>query len=1014
MLRLLDVGANFSVVLAVAVVLLPGLSAWWMGRRLVRLRDDPALPERLFAYNSRLSQVTIFAIVLPYFLTPRYAPWIMLLAVVARLIGGFPARKAVFGEEWGLVSYLAYVIRFSVARMGFWVLLALGPAVVHMLPWAHWGVPVLLTILLWVWNDRSTWVFLTLVGATPLQRPDLESRFAGVLERAKVGAVQLYRAGPRGGRWVNAFALPSRRGSAVLFTDTLLGLFDADELAAIFAHEVAHLEYYNPHRLRRMHVVMLFVIALGGLAVPLSPRWLASLGGTIHWLWAISIMTALFLRGAHHRAHEAESDRRAVSLCGDPEGLVRALVRLHGLGRLPRRWSVEAERLSSHPSLAQRIQAIRATAGRESAALEAPLAVGSDPPGTFVILEADRAYWLEGVPAGTAVNPAALREHAATFRCVRYSELMDLRVRTKRQGSVALVATARSGRSWSIPLRSGDVAQVQAVLDVVDVRLAKRSGGLIHHPALATILCCLVGIAALVSVGPGTVLVPTAVGIFVPSPTALAAVGATAIGQAALALREVEAVTAVRPYVSGLAGVEIRLAALLLMAVLGGVALLLAGLRARSAPESRPGGIVVLAGSLAAVAVLAWAIMLWAVSLGGRSLHEAARAMPGASLALIGLGAALVMTPWRGMRLAGKGAAVAAIVPLVLGSSWFSDGLPRDSFDAPAELLRWTEGSAKILRQVHVDAMAVALHLSPSGLRFAVREDPEDEEESGHSMFRVGDFSGGLLTIDAEDLAFLDDTRILALARSGSGLELRLVEVDRPHEVRWRKALQDLEGPRLSVDPSRGAWRVMGWDPQSGQLAGMFGVVGEEEIVTDHWAFPGGEPENGEFAYVSPAKAAFAWTVNGAGHLSPWMSLVPGSTVQWELWRLGGKEARRVGVSALPIGCLQSAWRDETLICFSRQKARTEFRLIHGVTAKIRAAGSVPGWVRSAGVASGGRFAAWTGGGVLLVDLPGRTARHLSLPLGYGASVSLAQAPGMLGVLSHRPKGATITVYDIR
>jgi hypothetical protein len=34
--------------------------------------------------------------------------------------------------------------------------------------------------------------------------------------------------------------------------------------------------------------------------------------------------------------------------------------------------------------------------------------------------------------------------------------------------------------------------------------------------------------------------------------------------------------------------------------------------------------------------------------------------------------------------------------------------------------------------------------------------------------------------------------------------------------------------------------------------------------------------------------------------------------------------------------------------------------------------------------------------------------------LGYGASVSLAQAPGMLGVLSHRPKGATITVYDIR
>src|SRR5574337_820218 len=290
MLRLLDVGVNVSVALAVALVLLPGFSAWWMGRRLARLRDDPALPERLFEYNSRLVQVTIIAIVLPYFLTPRYAPWVMLLAIAGRLVGGFPARKAVFEEEWGLVSYLAHTIRFSVARMGFWVLLALGPAIVHMLPSAHWGIPVLFTILLLVWDNRSTEVFLALVGASPLQRPDLEPRFAAVLERARVGAPRLYRAGPRGGRWVNAFAFPSRRGSAVLFSDTLLTSFDADELTAIFAHEVAHLEYYNALRLRRMNFVMAFVIALGGLAVPLSLRWLTSHAGTVYWLWAISVM----------------------------------------------------------------------------------------------------------------------------------------------------------------------------------------------------------------------------------------------------------------------------------------------------------------------------------------------------------------------------------------------------------------------------------------------------------------------------------------------------------------------------------------------------------------------------------------------------------------------------------------------------------------------------------------------------------------------------------------------------
>jgi hypothetical protein len=492
----------------------------------------------------------------------------------------------------------------------------------------------------------------------------------------------------------------------------------------------------------------------------------------------------------------------------------------------------------------------------------------------------------------------------------------------------------------------------------------------------------------------------------------LAAVGATAIGQAALALREVDAVTAAWPHVSGLGAVEIRLAALLAMAVLGGVALLLAGLRSRSAPESRPGGIVVLAGSLAMVAVVAWAILLWAAGLGTKSLHGAARAMPAASLALIGLSAALAMTPWRGMRTTGKVAALAAVVPLVLGSSWFSDRNGRDPFDGSAEPLAWTEGSAKILRQIRVDARGATLHLSPSGLRFAVREYPE--EEFRRFTFQVGDFSGRLQAVEAEDLAFLDDTRVLALVRFGSGLELRLVDVTGPTEIRWRRALPDVEDPRLTLDPPTQAWCVIGRDPRSDQITGMFGAVGQEKILTEHWRIPGGGPGNGEFTYVGPAKVAFAWNINAAGRSASWLSLLPGSMGRWELWRLDEKEARRVGASSLPIGCLQAGWNDETLICFSSQRGRTEFRLVHAATTEIRAAGSIPGWVRGTGVASGGRFSMWTGGAILLVDLPAGTARRLTLPSGHASSVRLAQAPGMLGVLSHRANGATVTVYDIR
>src|SRR5262249_57434891 len=60
----------------------------------------------------------------------------------------------------------------------------------------------------------------------------------------------------RGGAIANALALPSLRGSSVLYTDTLLRLLDAEEAAAITAHEIAHLEHFDRARLRRLNWIM--------------------------------------------------------------------------------------------------------------------------------------------------------------------------------------------------------------------------------------------------------------------------------------------------------------------------------------------------------------------------------------------------------------------------------------------------------------------------------------------------------------------------------------------------------------------------------------------------------------------------------------------------------------------------------------------------------------------------------------------------------------------------------------
>jgi Zn-dependent protease with chaperone function len=87
---------------------------------------------------------------------------------------------------------------------------------------------------------------------------------------------------------------------------------------------------------------------------------------------AVRRTIALGRRAAKSQQHETESDLRAAALCGDPEALVRGLVKLHLHARIPRRYDVDIERAASHPSLVRRIQAIRAGALQRSSSLGPP------------------------------------------------------------------------------------------------------------------------------------------------------------------------------------------------------------------------------------------------------------------------------------------------------------------------------------------------------------------------------------------------------------------------------------------------------------------------------------------------------------------------------------------------------------------------------------------------------------------------------------------------------------------
>ncbi len=519
---------NGSTASAIGLILVPGIFAWWSGWRLTRLAEHPALSERLQARNQQVTQLTIGAIIILLTFVRHHAGWAVPGLFLAVTIASFPARRRLLDERWSLGQYLLFHLRLWAGWFGLWLVVMIAPFVVGAGAAARWQIAAGLAVVLVAWNFAYSRVFVRLVGARPLPLPP---RFAGIAAQTKIRTPRFFRFGSDDGRVVNAFALPSVLTPGVAFTAALMQALDADEQAAVFAHEVAHLEYFNRRRLIAGNMVLsvFIVLATAGAAVVPEAYW-----GFLA-VWPVVMMIALTSALARRKVHEEESDRRAVALCGDPEALVRALVKITTLARMPRRWGLAFERGATHPSLARRIQVIRSFSGT---ATVRPLSqvVSTKTPGMYVILEADHAVWLEGVPDGTPPEAAALRRGAVSSRSLRYDGLLELRLRAGMTGTPVLTATDLGGKSWSVPVREDDVAAVQAALDVVDIRFGRPPVASTTYALLGRILSVLLMLLDLVSGARLTPLVTGALGFWRPGRATLAASSAAAVGTVVAAI----------------------------------------------------------------------------------------------------------------------------------------------------------------------------------------------------------------------------------------------------------------------------------------------------------------------------------------------------------------------------------------------------------------------------------------------------------------------------------------------
>jgi heat shock protein HtpX len=208
-----------------------------------------------------------------------------------------------------------------------------------------------------------------------LSMGDLRDRIFELAGQAGVPLREIYVLPAARTRLANAYAIEHDR---ILLTDFLLTHFTRREVAAIAAHEVAHL------REKRRTPWALFggcmAVFVAGLILLITVNGMEALFEQLAnptgpvWPLPFLLLSWVIPSHFHSRRQEMKADAGSARLTGDPEALISALVRLSRLSLLPMRWSFLEEMLSTHPSTVRRCAALAAGFGVPKERLERLLA----------------------------------------------------------------------------------------------------------------------------------------------------------------------------------------------------------------------------------------------------------------------------------------------------------------------------------------------------------------------------------------------------------------------------------------------------------------------------------------------------------------------------------------------------------------------------------------------------------------------------------------------------------------
>ena len=929
-------------ILSLALAAVPGLFAFLAGQRLVRNLADPSFAELLQAHRARLQIIVIATVVVGALLVEGFGLWHVPLAIVGAMLGGFPARRRIFDETWGPLSYLGHMARVGVAFFGAILPLLLAPALIMAFPEAFWPVAVG-SVLLAALIAYSPSFALRLLRTGPLEEGPWSDGFDRVTSRAVVERPELLVAETPGGQWVNAFAFPHPKRRAVVFTRGLLEGLAPDETVGIYAHEVAHLEEFTSKR----WLLRASPFPLATLVQAVAIGIIGPSSDTLVWIGALLPWILILLLGAvvqGVRKRETDSDLRAVELTEDPDQLIRALEKLHALNHQPRRLAANVEQRSTHPSLARRAQAIRSAHGQDGpTAFDERLRMvlrDADDPRRAVRLSQDRIEWFEDLPLEEGEIDDLELETASMVAAFPYEKLTELRLHAKRSGRRWLIATREDGDSQKLPVASDDAEALQRFLDVIDHRLSAAletaRANWYASAALVRLTAAIALFLAVTTLQDWAPVLTSALALAWPLAFNLAIGGGTLL------------VSFVASFLRG--DLDQNHSALpAIVAVFSLCMLMIAAVRVhrgRGDPVRAWRRSALIVGGLGATGI-AVTIAASSGSTQVMDLHLWARGLPSSLALLAGVALGLLTQKEKRDRLEGALMLGFVAIWLPLGSDSFRTRFSPDALSSAAPRVDVQSEALQLERELSLAHWPVSLAVSPEGTRIAALVNATVSDPSvaggGAPFAHWVETDSTWIEVPGDQLGWRSEDRIVTSGWSNEHYVVR--ETDLTDGSFREDTLAAGQEPVLAVNDE--GWALWTFR-ETGALIRYQRSFGDRTVAEDDWTVPG--REGGAFDWIASASTQSALVIRSPsrwGEAGLW-SAVPvalGLGQRSKVYVADEEAFHEQGETALELACVADPRPDgRRHICAAGRRGHGEFWAFRAGGAPPQPLGRIRGW----------------------------------------------------------------------